>query len=258
MKISGIHKLSLIDYPGKLACVVFTEGCNFRCGFCHNPELVFVDERINGSFSSFEGGADFFEFLESRRGFLEGVCITGGEPLLQKDLEEFISKIKEKGFLVKLDTNGYLADRLEKVIKKDLVDYVAMDIKMSMDDKTNADICFPFCQCKMENYKNKYSYVAGVEIDIEKIKKSIKLIMESDIDYEFRTTVVFDLHKKNDILDIARYIRGAKKYVLQKFEIRDKILDDKFLNAKSIKMSEAEEWKKKCEEFAVKCELRGW
>lgn len=298
MNIAGMHKLSLIDYPGKLAVVVFTQGCNFRCGFCHNPELVRVDDRLNTSLRQYggqasslkpvarerqvKGGLNFFDFLENRKGFLDGVCITGGEPLLQEDIEEFIRSIKERGFCVKLDTNGFLADRLERVINKNLVDYIALDIKgwfygygrsgecgenvkvASLGQSLNADnsrTCLRrqvVAPINAEQRGNMYSRIAGINVDIEKIKKSIKLIMESGLDYEFRTTVVADLHKKEDILNIARHIQGAKKYALQKFEIRDKILDDRFLNARSITAAEAKDWQRACSDFVEECELRGW
>lgn len=239
MKIAGFQKLSLIDYPNKMAAVIFTYGCNFRCPFCHNPELV------SGAPAEMKKDDDIFNVLKERAGFLDGVCITGGEPLLQDDLENFIKKIKEMNFLVKLDTNGLLCEKLEMIIKNGLADYIAMDIKSSLerDEDGNAAL---------------YSGAAGVKVNPEKIKKSIKLIMESGIEYEFRTTIVSELHKKENIISIAKLINGAKRYNLQKFEIRDKILDNKMLNCASITKKEALELQKECKKYAQKCELRGW
>lgn len=172
--------MTLIDYPGKIAATVFTVGCNFDCAFCHNPELVdpqkikkqpIIPEKY------------FFEFLTSRQGMLEGVCITGGEPTIHKDLSDFLSRIKSLGFAVKLDTNGSNPEMLKKLIDGELVDYIAMDIK------------------------------GPLQIP----KKSVELIKDSGIDYEFRTTVVPALHTKEDILEIARELSPAKKYFLQQF-----------------------------------------
>ncbi|MFH0857042.1 MAG: anaerobic ribonucleoside-triphosphate reductase activating protein [bacterium] len=237
MQIAGAQKLSLIDYPGKMAAIIFTYGCNLRCPFCHNPELVIAP--------FIKTDDDIFNVLKERKGLIEGVCITGGEPLLQDDLGEFMKEIKEMGFLVKLDTNGLLCDKLEMIIKNKLADYIAMDIKAPLRyDEAGNDIS--------------YYRAAGVKINTEKIKKSINLIMNSGIDYEFRTTIVSGIHKKNDIIDIAKLINGAKKYNLQKFEIRDKILDTEMLNASSISKKEALELQEECKKYAQECELRGW
>ncbi len=241
MQIAGLQKLSLVDYPGKLACIIFTQGCNFRCGFCHNPELVSTSHNK----AKEKAEESFFKFLKEREDFIDGVCITGGEPLLQEDLENFIMHIKERGLLVKLDTNGFLSGKLENIIKKRLVDYIAMDIKTPPSPP-------------LVRGGDKYSEAAGVDVNIEKIKQSIQNIMAGGIDYEFRTTVVDKLHTKEDILQIAEYIKGAKKYCLQKFEVRDKILSSGFLSAKSITKKEALELKAECEKFAEEVELRGW
>lgn len=201
MRIGGIQKLTLIDYPGVIATTVFTVGCSFRCGFCHNPELV-VPEKFP-KLNKME--REFFEHLEKRKGKLEGVCITGGEPTIQPDIVEFIRKIKKMGYLVKLDSNGSNPHTLEKIIKEGLVDFIAMDIKSAPDN---------------------YSKVAGLNVDIEKIKKSVKMIMESGVDYEFRTTVVPGIHSEKEFLKIGEWIKGAKAYYLQ--EYREMItLDEK-------------------------------
>ncbi|MBI4692030.1 MAG: anaerobic ribonucleoside-triphosphate reductase activating protein [Candidatus Terrybacteria bacterium] len=196
MLLAGLQKFTLIDYPGKIAASVFTAGCNFLCSFCHNPELVDPFLMKNQPVLS---ESEIFEFLESRRGDLEGVCITGGEPTLHKDLADFLSKIKSLGFSVKLDTNGSHPEMLEKLIKEKLVDYIAMDIKAPLE---------------------RYEEITGVA-NLEKIKKSVELIKNSDIDYEFRTTVVPRFHSKEDIIQIAKEIsspkKPAKKYFLQQF-----------------------------------------
>ena len=192
MKISGFQKTTLLDYPGKVACTVFLNGCNFRCPLCHNADLV-IPESETGIFTENE----IFEYLKKRKGILDGVCITGGEPLLNKEISEFMKRIKEMGLLVKLDTNGSFPERLEEIIRAGVVDYVAMDIKNSFE---------------------KYSETSGLSNkDLTNIKRSIDLIMEGKTDYEFRTTVVREFHTVEDIKKIAKTISGAKRYFLQAF-----------------------------------------
>lgn len=191
MIIKGLQKLTLLDYPGKMACTVFTAGCNFRCPFCHNASLVtnIDEERISEE--------EFFSFLQKRQGIIEGVCVTGGEPTLQPDLKDFIKKIKDLGYSIKLDTNGYRPEALKDVVNSGLVDYVAMDIK---------------------NSQAKYALTCGIEnLDIAKINESVEFLMSNKVDYEFRTTVVKELHTEDDIQDIVSWIKGAKKYYLQGF-----------------------------------------
>jgi pyruvate formate lyase activating enzyme len=198
MKLAGLQKTTLLDFPGKVAATVFTYGCNFRCPFCHNASLV------KGNGTDVLTDADFFAFLDKRRGILDGVCVTGGEPLLNRDIADFIKAIKDKGFLVKLDTNGSNPHLLSELIDSGLVDYVAMDIKNSPDN---------------------YGKTAGVmNFDIQPINDSIDLLMNSAIDYEFRTTVVKELHTAADILSIAQWIKGARLYALQQFAGGDDIL----------------------------------
>lgn len=204
MLIGGFQKTSLIDYPKKIAAIVFTYGCNFRCHYCHNPELVTGIEKIADENS-------ILSFLDTRKGKLDGVVVTGGEPCLQKDLPEFLQKIKDKGFAVKLDTNGSKFDMLEKVVLKGLVDYIAMDIKAPL---------------------MKYKKIIDAEIDIREIQNSIDLIMSCGIDYEFRTTVVDRLLTVEDFEQIGVMIEGANKYFLQKF-VCNKILDENFQDAKT-------------------------
>ena len=191
MLLKGLQKLTLLDFPGKVACTVFTGGCNFRCPFCHNASLVthMDDKSIDES--------EFFSFLNKRLGILDGVCISGGEPTLQPDLYGFVKKIKDMGYAVKLDTNGYRPDVLKKLCNDGLVDYVAMDIK---------------------NSPEKYALTAGLDtIDIAKIKESADFLMNGNTPFEFRTTVVSELHKREDFDSIGQWLKGDEPYFLQAF-----------------------------------------
>ena len=193
MVIQGLQKLTLLDYPGKVACTIFTAGCNFRCPFCHNASLV-IDTDNNEDLEE----EIIFSFLKKRRGVLEGVCITGGEPLLHSDIEDFLQKIKDLGYDIKLDTNGSFPERLTKLIQLGLVDYVAMDIKNSQEH---------------------YGRTVGVEnYDTGHVNKSVKYLLSGAVPYEFRTTVVQEFHQRSDFESIGRWIEGADKYYLQKFE----------------------------------------
>ncbi|MBQ3419552.1 MAG: anaerobic ribonucleoside-triphosphate reductase activating protein [Erysipelotrichaceae bacterium] len=193
VKIYGLQKLTLLDYPGKMAATVFTGGCNFRCPFCHNRSLVFLNE--NESEISAEA---IFDYLEQRKNMLDGVCITGGEPLLHAGLEDFIRQIKEKGLKVKLDTNGSQFERLKDLVEKGLIDYVAMDVK---------------------NIKEEYANTIGLEqYDISEIEKSVAYLLEDNVDYEFRTTIVKEFHENVDFNKMGRWLKGAKRYYLQNFE----------------------------------------
>jgi pyruvate formate lyase activating enzyme len=205
MRIGGHQKLTLIDYPGVIATTIFTVGCSFRCPFCHNPELVLSSQfAVRG-----DQEEKFFEFLKKRQGKLEGVCITGGEPTIQPDIIEFIKKIKDLGFLVKLDSNGTRPDVLKKLLDLKLLDFVAMDIK---------------------NQLKNYDKTTGVKGDKSRIKLSVDLIMHSGLPYEFRTTVVPGIHTEKDFLEIAKWIQGARAYYLQ--EYREKIILDPKLKKK--------------------------
>ena len=198
MRIDGLQTLTLLDYPGKVACTVFTSGCNMRCPFCHNASLVC------GEVPPFMEKEEFVAFLKKRTGVLDGVCVTGGEPLLQEGLIPFLLEVKEKGFTTKLDTNGLLHDRLRAVVEAGAVDYVAMDIK---------------------NCKARYVETAGVPgLDLAPIEKSVQFLMEGKVDYEFRTTVVKELHNKADFDEIGRWLKGAKRYFLQSFKDSGDIL----------------------------------
>lgn len=198
MNIQGLQKLTLLDYPGHTACTVFLKMCDFRCPFCHNSLL------LDASCPDYSTDTDLLNFLKKRVGLLDGVCFTGGEPLLHNGLSGLISKIKEMGFLVKLDTNGYHPDVLKQLIDAKLIDYVAMDIKNSPD---------------------KYALTCGREnIDMNKIYSSIGILKNSGIEYEFRTTVVKSLHEESDFEPIGRMISGADNYYLQCFVDCDTVL----------------------------------
>lgn len=193
VKVYGLQKLTLLDYPGKMAATIFTGGCNFRCPFCHNRSLVFLNEN--------EGEIDqdiIFDYLEQRKKMLDGVCITGGEPLLHKGLEGFIRTIKDKGLLVKLDTNGTNYEGLKNLVEQGLVDYVAMDIKNTLD---------------------KYAETVGLgQFDTSQIEKSVAYLKEGHVDYEFRTTVVKEFHEDTDFEKLGEWLKGANHYYLQNFE----------------------------------------
>lgn len=200
MVISGMQKLTLLDYPGKVACLLFTQGCNFRCQYCHNSELINMCNKKQNHISEEE----VFKYLEKRKGLLEGVCISGGEPLLQPDLENFLIKIKQMGYQIKLDTNGSSPNRLAKLIDNKLVDYIAMDVK---NDFLN------------------YEETSGVhKMNLQNIKKSIEIIENSHIDYEFRTTVVKQLHSFGQLENICKYIGPEAKYYIQNYRDCDTVL----------------------------------
>ena len=206
MKIHGLQKMTLLDYPGHIACTVFLGGCDFRCPFCHNFELV------NGSMEPVVDEEDFFRFLNKRKGLLDGVAITGGEPLMRHDIRSFVERIRDLGFLIKLDTNGYHPDALCALLNDGLVDYVAMDIKNSLE---------------------KYALTCGVlTVDTSVIERSISIIRKKAPDYEFRTTVVKEFHELNDFENIGVLLRGAKAYYLQQYVERDTV-PDKSLHAPS-------------------------
>lgn len=191
MIIKGLQKTTLLDFPTKVACTVFTGGCNFRCPFCHNASLV-----LDNSLEGIIGTDAFFEFLRKRQGILDGVCITGGEPLIQKDIAEFIRAIRSLGFAVKLDTNGSFPEKLFELINQGLIDYVAMDVK---------------------NCPDKYSVTAGTDKYTERVMQSVEILLSDVVDYEFRTTVVKELHTVEDMEGIGKWIKGAKRYFLQGF-----------------------------------------
>jgi pyruvate formate lyase activating enzyme len=216
LEIKGLQKLSVIDYPGKTCAVVFLGGCNFRCPFCQNPELVLAPEKLPNMPQD-----EFFAFLQERKKWLDGVCITGGEPCIHQDLPEFIKKIKSMDFLVKLDTNGSNPGMLEQLLKEKLLDYIAMDIKAPLD---------------------RYDKAAGVKVDRGRILKSIDLIRNSGVDYELRSTILPKLHTDRDIIAIGEWLNGSKRFFMQQFRA-EKTIDPEFRKEKSFKPEELERFK---------------
>lgn len=228
MNINGLQKLSLLDFPGHTACTVFLAGCDMKCPFCHNSEL------IDGSAPVLMTDEELLDFLNKRIGLLDGVAFTGGEPLLRKDLPELFRIIKSLGYAVKLDTNGAHPEALKKVLDEELVDYIAMDVK---------------------NSPEKYPETSGCKyINIENIKTSIGLIMDSGLDYEFRTTVVDQLHDESSFEAIGEMIKGAGKYFLQPFTDRDTVVFSGFSAPDEEKLKKYESIVKK---YVGYTEIRG-
>lgn len=200
MKISGIQKLTLLDFPGKVACTIFTPGCNLRCPFCHNATLVF-------SCTDEIGEESVLAFLKKRVGILDGMCVTGGEPLLQKDIAAFLRKVKALGYQIKLDTNGTFPDRLAPLLEEGLVDYVAMDIKASPANYDNA---------------------TGVVTDMDKVRRSVELLKSSGVAHEFRTTTVKGIHTSDDFAAIAEWLQGEENYYIQQYKVADDMIGAPF------------------------------
>lgn len=235
MNLGGLQKTTLIDFPGRVACTVFTIGCNFRCPFCHNKDLV-----LNIDKTPVYPEEDFFKFLEKRKKILDGVCITGGEPTLHQDLPEFIQKIKNLGLEVKLDTNGTNPEMLESLYENDLIEMVAMDLK--------------------NNFFG-YKKAIGTKTDIEKIKRSIKIIYESKKEYEFRTTVVPKIHDSKSLAELAKELFKITKdkktnYFLQKFRPKN-TLDASFEKTEPFSDQEMKEFLKKVKKFLTQTKIRG-
>jgi len=230
MELGGLQKLTLIDYPGKIAATVFTVGCNFFCPFCHNPELV---DPVKIKEQPRVSEKELFGFLAARQGLLEGVCVTGGEPTLYSDLPEFINQIKKLGYLVKLDTNGTNPAMLERLLSDKLIDYVAMDIKAPLE---------------------KYKKVVGPTVSLENIQRSVELTRLAP-DYEFRTTVLPALHARRDLLSIGRWLEGAKKYYLQQFR-PTKCLDSAYEQAKPYDLNKLIKICDSLKIFFGQCEIR--
>ena len=219
MTIKGLQKTTLLDFPGKVACTVFTAGCNFRCPFCHNASLVVRPSDVEEISEE-----SFFNYISKRKGILDGVCITGGEPLLCAGIKDFIKRIKGLGLLVKLDTNGSYPDKLEELLDENLLDYVAMDIK---------------------NSKANYPETIGLKDFPKTIERSIDIIIKKAPDYEFRTTVVRQLHTPQDIASIAEWIKNAKRYFLQSYVDSGDVLCDGFSAYNASEMLEMLEISKK-------------
>ena len=199
MKLAGLQKLTLLDFPGHVACTVFTDGCDLRCPFCHNSDLVLPERSVPALDEE-----EFFSFLRKRQGVLEGVCLTGGEPLLHPDAGDFLARVRELGFAVKLDTNGTFPDRLRDLVSRKLVDMVAMDIK---------------------NSPERYGETVGLPgLDLGPVRESVAFLLSGQVDYEFRTTVVAGLHDEASFASIGAWIHGAKCYALQVFRDSPEVL----------------------------------
>ena len=229
MRFHGFQKLTLLDFPGKVAATLFTAGCNFKCPFCHNASLV---THIDGVDTYDE--EDILSYLKKRSGILDGICITGGEPLLHEGIALFLRRVKALGYAVKLDTNGSFPERLMALVEEGLVDYVAMDIK---------------------NCKEKYYLTAGTEcFSLDAVEKSVSFLLSGRVDYEFRTTVVKDLHSVADIEAIGAWICGAEKYFLQNFVDSGNLIGTSLLPESAENMRKMREISEK---FVKKAELRG-
>ncbi len=228
MEICGLNKTTLVDFDGYVASTIFTAGCNFACPFCHNKSLVEMTnlDRLSE--------VDVLKALKDRSAILDAVCITGGEPTLQKDLKEFILKVKELGLKVKLDTNGTHPEVIKELIDEKTIDYVAMDIKNNFED---------------------YDTACGEKVNLDKIKQSVRFIMNGEVDYEFRTTVVGGIHTKKNIKKLAQDIVGAKKFFLQKFVKSENVLHGE--NLTEIPTQTMEEFLKIAQEIIPQTKLRG-
>lgn len=229
MEIHGFLKTTLLDYPGQVACTVFFGGCNFRCPYCHNGDLVLSPKTL-----PLIPEEDIFSHLKKRQGILDGVCITGGEPTLQPDLEHFLVKIKDLGYRIKLDTNGSRPKVLKSLCKKGLVDYVAMDIKHA--PKHYPDIC------------------SVPDLSMEPIRESVSFLLEGTIPYEFRTTVVKELHTKEDFEQIGAWIAGADAYYLQAYRETEQVIHPIF---SSYEKKELEEIRSLLKKYLSHVEIRG-
>ena len=236
IEIKGFNKYSLIEYPGKISAVIFLSRCNFRCPFCQNPDLV-----LNYKSLPSINPKEILNYLSLNEKWVDALSITGGEPTLHRNLPDFIKEIKKKGFLVQLETNGTNPQMMEELIKKHLVNYVALDVKAPL-------------------IRDKYREVSGINTKennfFEKVKESIKILLNSKIDYEFRTTVIPVLLDKEDIITLAAQIKGAKKYVLQQF-IPKNTLNKDYQKIRPYSKKELEQIKKEIESYFEVCELRG-
>lgn len=229
IKFYGLQKLTLLDYPGNMAATVFTGGCNFRCPFCHNRSLVFLNENETEILSD-----DIVEYVSMRNKVLDGVCITGGEPLLHPGLKDFINKIKNLGLKVKLDTNGSNFNGLKTLVEEKLVDYVAMDIK---------------------NSPNKYCQTIGMtDFDLSEVEKTKNYLLENHVDYEFRTTVVKQFHEVKDFEEIGKWIKGAKRYFLQNFEDHGTCIQE---GLSEVAQEDLEKMKEKVAPYVEYVQIRG-
>lgn len=234
MKIKGLQKVTLVDYPDKIACTIFLFGCNFRCGFCYNPEIVLKDETLDIP-------KDYvLDFLKKRMGVLEGVCITGGEPLLTLE-KDFLKEIKELGFLIKLDTNGSFPEKLKELIDENLIDYIAMDIKSS---------------------KENYEKTISANLDVNKIEESVKIISNSNLPYDFRTTIVPEIHTKEEMIKTGKWLneligKRPENFSLQGFKNHGKFIDPKYSKKENIKELYLQELKETIKDYFKKVVVKG-
>lgn len=229
MKIGGLQKTSLLDYPDILSAIIWTAGCNFRCPFCYNKQLVLGKTEIISE-------ETILSFLEKRRDVLEGLSISGGEPLLQEDIVDFTEKVKKLNYLIKIDTNGAFPEKLKELIDKKLVDYVSMDVKAP---------------------KEKYDQLVGVKTDLSKIEQSIDLIKNEAPDYEFKTTVVPGMLNKKDIAEIAKWLEGSKQFYLQQFKSDSPLVSSKLNDVAPYSKEELNEMLQEIKPFFKNCSLRG-
>lgn len=229
MKFNGFQRLTLLDYPGKVACTLFTAGCNLRCPFCHNASLVTHIDNTN-----IYNKEEILSYLGKRQGILEGVCISGGEPLMQTEIEDFIKEVKALGYSIKLDTNGFYPDKLISLVEKGLIDYVAVDIK---------------------NSYSKYAKTTGIEnLDLSPLKTTVEFLLSGKVDYEFRTTIVEGLHTEADILDIGKTIKGAPRYFLQNFVDSGDLIGEGLC---AISLENMKKMQKIAAQFVPNAEIRG-
>ncbi|MBN2067945.1 MAG: anaerobic ribonucleoside-triphosphate reductase activating protein [Candidatus Diapherotrites archaeon] len=227
----GIQKTTLIDFPGKVACTLFLPKCNFRCPFCYNAQLV-LEKDTGISITEKE----VFDFLDERKGFLDGICITGGEPLMHPSTAEFCKKVKEKGLLVKVDSNGSFPKVLKRLVEESAVDYIAMDIKASREN---------------------YAKAAGVNVDLTKIDESIGIIRKSGIEYEFRMTAIPSLHSKDDIVAVGKWLNGSKRFFLQQFNPDVPLLDSSLQGSKTYTKGELLQFSAALKPFFEEVAVRG-
>lgn len=229
MKIGGIQKTSLLDYPNNISAIIWTIGCNFRCPFCYNKDIVLGNVELIPE-------EEVLTFLQKRKGLLEGLVISGGEPLMQEDIIEFVKKVKKLGYLIKIDTNGMYPEKLKELIDQKLVDYIAMDVKAP---------------------KNKYDKLTDAKTDIEKIEKSIEIIKNSELEYEFKTTFVPGLLAKEDIVEIAIWLEGSKRFYLQQFKNDVPLISSKIENIAPYPKEKLIETLQAIKPYFKFCDVRG-
>ncbi|MDD4606965.1 MAG: anaerobic ribonucleoside-triphosphate reductase activating protein [Patescibacteria group bacterium] len=233
MQFNGFQKTSLIEWPGKIVSIVWVAGCNFRCPFCYNRDLVLK----NTNLKIFEE-SKILEYLEENKNLIDGLMITGGEPTLQPELADFLAKVHQLNLKVGVESNATRPEIIENLLKNKLVDYLAVDIKAPLE-------------------KDKYKKLTGVEIDVEKIKKSIKLIKDSDIEYEFRTTIIPGLLNKDDILEISQTLKGAQRYVIQRFIPQETMINHDLVEIKPYSKEELLAIEREIKDNFQECYVRG-